>query len=382
MIKVVILGATGSIGVQTLEVISAHPSKISVVGLAANSNGEKLKVLARKQELIQNSPIQLALDDEISALKHGVNGGISALEDMVSQSEVDLVVVATAGVIGLRPTVAAIMAGKKIALASKEVLVAAGEFVMPLIAKNKVLLTPIDSEHSAIFQCLRGYSMDQVSDLILTSSGGPFRGKKSADLVDVTPEQAGKHPTWPTMGGKITVDSATLMNKALEMIEAVWLFGVSMDHVQVCVHPQSIVHSMIRLKDGSVLGQMGWPDMRMPIQVALFHPERIECPVPVWNAWDTPNLSFEKADEETFLSLQMARDAQKVGGTMPCVFNAANEEAVAQFLDRKIGFLGIFDAVRSVMDQHQVELVNLDSLLATDKWARIMVREFCSRMQN
>lgn len=380
MIRIVILGATGSIGLQTLDVAKSHLDKIQIVGLAARSNGAKLKELAAEHGLLQKSPISLALDDEVAANLHGVPGGLSALEDLVCREDVDLVVVATAGVVGLRPTISAIKAGKKIALASKEVLVAAGELIMPLLQEFGTLMTPIDSEHSAIFQCLQGYDIDQVSELILTSSGGPFRGKKRAELLEVTPEQAGKHPTWPTMGGKITVDSATLMNKALEMIEAVWLFGVRLDQVQVCVHPQSVVHSMIRLKDGSVLGQLGWPDMRMPIQVALFHPLRTHCSVPVWNPWDTPQLTFEKPDEETFLALQYAREAFAAGGTMPCVFNAANEEAVAQFLNRKLSFLGIYDAVKSTFEEHQVMPVTFESLLGADEWARIKVREFCEKI--
>ncbi|MCW5940733.1 MAG: 1-deoxy-D-xylulose-5-phosphate reductoisomerase [Fimbriimonadaceae bacterium] len=358
------LGATGSIGVQTLDVIARHPDRLQVVGLAARSNGPKLH-----EQGAAHPGARLALFDESAATRYGLAGGMGALVDLVTSADVDLVVVSVAGVIGLAPTLAAIRAGKDIALASKEVLVAAGEVVMPLVREFGVNLTPIDSEHSAIFQCLRGYRPDQVSELILTASGGPFRGRTRESLRDVTVAQALAHPTW-RMGGKITVDSATLMNKALETIEARWLFDVPIDRVRAVVHPQSIVHSMVRLADGSVLAQMGWPDMRLPIQIALLHPERVGGDWPVWNPTDSPTLTFEPIDEETFPALSLGRRAVAAGGTMPCAFNAANEEAANGFLAGRCGFLAIAEVVGGTMDLHRPMAPTLDNLLETDAWAR------------
>ena len=375
MQRVVILGSTGSIGTQTLDVIRQHPADLQVVGLAAHANGDQLKAQAT-----EFGCANIALCDPEAALHHGVNGGIDALCDLVIRDDVDTVVVSVAGVIGLKPTLAAIRAGKKIALASKEVLVAAGEIVMPLVREKGVSMTPIDSEHSAIYQCLRGHRLEQIDQLILTASGGPFRGWSRADLEEVTVEQALNHPTW-AMGGKITIDSATLMNKGLEMIEAHWLFGVPMDRVHVTVHPQSIIHSMVKFTDGSVLGQMGWPNMRLPIQYSLLGPERPESGLRDWLPHQSGTLTFEEPDTTVFRMLELARLADKKGGTAPCAMNAANEEAANAFLRGEIPFLGIERAVEAVLESHVPGAVNLESLLAVDAESRERAREIMSLMK-
>lgn len=375
MQRVVILGSTGSIGTQTLDVIRQHPADLQVVGLAAHANGDQLKAQAS-----EFGCANISLCDPEAALHHGVNGGIDALCDLVIRDDVDAVVVSVAGVIGLKPTLAAIRAGKKIALASKEVLVAAGEIVMPLVREMGVTMTPIDSEHSAIYQCLQGHRLEQIDQLILTASGGPFRGWSRADLEKVTVEQALNHPTW-AMGGKITIDSSTLMNKGLEMIEAHWLFGVPMDRVHVTVHPQSIIHSMVKFTDGSVLGQMGWPNMRLPIQYALLGPERPESGLRDWLPHQSGTLTFEEPDTTVFRMLELARLADKKGGTAPCAMNAANEEAANAFLRGEIPYLGIERAVEAVLESHVPGAVNLESLLAVDAESRERAREIMSLMK-
>lgn len=368
MKRVVILGSTGSIGTQTLDIVRQHPDDLRVVGLAAAKNGWALLEQARQFDVKR-----AVLFDERAAKEFDIPGGMDAMIELATGDDVDIVVVSVAGVIGLRPTIEAIRAGKHIALASKEVLVAAGEIVMPLVREHSVRMTPIDSEHSALFQCLQGYTADQIDSLILTASGGPFRGRKRAELAEITVEQALNHPTW-RMGGKITIDSATLMNKGLETIEAKWLFGVDIDQTEVVIHPQSIVHSFAKFRDGSVLGQLGWPDMRLPIQYALLYPERKPNELPPWNPIDTPTLTFEPVDHETFPAIQLAREAARIGGTMPCVFNAANEEAANAFLRGELGFLAITSTVEAVMSEHQPEPATLESLLATDAWARETLR--------
>lgn len=368
MKRVAILGSTGSIGRQTLEVAKFLPDDIRVVALAAGRDG-----LALAQQAQEFGVTKTALFDSEQASIYGHQGGIEAITRLATDDEVDLVVVSVAGVIGLKPTVAAIEAGKNIALASKEVLVAAGELVMPIVQKHGTVLTPIDSEHSAIFQCLQGYLPSQVDSLILTASGGPFRGQTKDSLESVTREQALKHPTW-TMGGKITIDSASLMNKALEVIEAKWLFGIDMDKIEAVIHPQSVIHSMVRFTDQSVIGQLGWPDMRLPIQYALMYPERLPNPLPKWNPTETPSLTFEEVNETVFPAFALARHAVKVGGTMPCVFNAANEEAVALFLEDKIRFLDIYRSVEHAMQVHSPSEVTLNNLVLSDSVARETVR--------
>ncbi len=368
MKRVVVLGSTGSIGTQTLDIIRQHPNQLQVVGLAAGRNGWQL--LAQASEFKVN---RLALFHESAGEEFGLPAGMDALIDMVTADDVDIVVVSVAGVIGLLPTIEAIRAAKQIALASKEVLVAAGEIIMPLAKEFETTITPIDSEHSALFQCLQGYRHDQIDRLILTASGGPFRGWTRKQLKDITVDQALSHPTW-RMGGKITIDSATMMNKGLETIEAKWLFDVEIDQVDVVVHPQSIIHSMAKFTDGSVLGQMGWPDMRLPIQYALLYPERTGNELKPWNPVDSPHLTFEAADEDTFSCLKIARESARIGGTMPCVMNAANEEAANAFLRGEVGFLQIADIVQATMNAHCIETATLETILETDAWARVTAR--------
>lgn len=364
MKRVAILGSTGSIGKQTLDIIRQHPDRLQVGGLAAAKNGWELI-----QQGLAFGVDRLVLYDQASAEQFNLAGGMDALVDLATDPDIDLVVVSVAGVIGLLPTIAAIESGKQIALASKEVLVAAGEVVMPLVEKHGVLMTPIDSEHSALFQCLQGYAPSQIKELILTASGGPFRGRSRSELETVTVDEALNHPTW-RMGGKITIDSATLMNKGLETIEAKWLFGVTMGQVDVVVHPQSIVHSFVKFQDGSVLGQCGWPDMRLPIQYALLYPERKPNDLPDWSPLDSPALTFEKVDHDAFPCIGIARRSAEVGGTMPCVMNAANEEAANAFLRGDLPFGKIPGLIEECMSRHDVQPAGLESLLDADRWAR------------
>lgn len=366
MIRIVVLGATGSIGRQTLDIARQHPERLEVVGLAAGSNSDALR---EASAAFPKAKLALYADPSVS----GIPSGMSALIDLATMDTADLVVVSVAGVIGLEPTIAAIRSGKKIALASKEVLVAAGELVMPLVAEYGTTMTPIDSEHSAIFQCLQGYRPEQVERLYLTASGGPFRGRTRKELEAVSVEEALNHPTW-RMGGKITVDSATLMNKGLETIEARWLFQLEVDQVETVVHPQSVVHSMVKFRDGSVLGQLGWPDMRLPIQIALLYPEKRQNELRPWTPLDTPSLTFEGVDHETFPSIGIAVRSAKIGGTMPCVMNAANEEAANAFLKGGTSFLAIPEIVEETMARHESRAVSLESLLAADEWARHTAR--------
>ncbi|MDI9639643.1 1-deoxy-D-xylulose-5-phosphate reductoisomerase [Kamptonema cortianum] len=368
MKRIVVLGSTGSIGTQTLQIVKEHSDKFQIVGLVANKSASH--ILSQGKEF---NVRHLALMDEKAADESNLPGGMNAVLEIATLAEADIVVVAVAGVIGLEPTISAIKAGKDIALASKEVLVAAGEIVMPLIRDNQVKMTPIDSEHSALWQCLEGTEPANVDTLILTASGGPFRGMNREQLATVTIDQTLSHPTW-NMGGKITVDSATLMNKGLEIIEAKWLFNMPLDKIEVVVHPQSIVHSMVKFRDGSVLGQMGWPDMRLPILYALSHPDRVPNTLKPWNPAETPNLSFEKPDEEAFAGLRLAREAGMAGGTIPCALNAANEVAANAFLRGKCGFLQITEVVETVVMQHKSQSVTLESLLEVDGWARETAR--------
>ena len=368
MKRVAVLGSTGSIGRQTLDIISQHPDRLQAVALTAHSSADLLK-----EQAAAFGVTQIALMDESAASAAGIPGGMNAIRDIACSPNVDIVVVSVAGMVGLIPTMAAIEEGKMIALASKEVLVGAGEVVMKKVREKGVMMTPIDSEHSALFQCLQGYTSDQVESLILTASGGPFRGKTREDLKNVTAKDALAHPTW-NMGGKITVDSASLMNKGLEVIEAHWLFGKSIDEVEVVVHPQSVIHSMVRFKDGSVLGQLGWPDMRLPIQYALLYPERKANSLKPWNPVETPNLTFEKPDFDTFRCLGLAFESARVGKTMPCVMNAANEIAANAFLKEQCGFLQIADIVEETMSRHTVAEPQYESLLEADHWARETAR--------
>jgi 1-deoxy-D-xylulose-5-phosphate reductoisomerase len=366
MRRVVVLGSSGSIGTQTLDIIAQHPDRLQVVGLAAHSNSNLLAEQAARFRVSKTALTQSNPD---------------GLVEIATMAEADIVVVAVAGVVGLLPTIEAIRAGKDIALASKEVLVAAGEVVMPLVRERGVALTPIDSEHSAIFQCLQGYEPAQIESLILTASGGPFRGRKRAELERITVDEALNHPTW-RMGGKITIDSATLMNKGLETIEAKWLFDVEIDQVETVVHPQSIIHSMVKLRDGSVLGQLGWPNMRLPIQYALLYPDRVPNELPPWSPLDSPSLTFEPVDHETFPSIEIAKRSVRIGGTAPCAMNAANEEAANAFLKGRVSFLAIPEIVGEVLARHDRKDPTLDNLLETDAQSREIARRLMESPEN
>ncbi|HZT43908.1 MAG TPA: 1-deoxy-D-xylulose-5-phosphate reductoisomerase [Chthonomonadaceae bacterium] len=380
MKRLVILGSTGSIGTQVLDVMRRLPDRFEIVGLSANNNtgllAEQANAFGAKIVSITNA----ARAEEVrAALRSGgrnlkVVSGVEGMCEVATQPQADLVVVAVAGAIGIAPTHAALSAGKDIALASKEVLVAAGEATMALAKSRGAAILPIDSEHSAIFQCLQGSLEDSIERILLTASGGPFRTTPIKDLAAVTPEQALRHPTW-NMGGLVTINSATLMNKALEIIEARWLFDVPVEHVDVVIHPQSIVHSMVRFRDGSTLAQLGLPDMRLPIQYALLYPERVDTGLPRMEIQDFAGLTFEAPDLAKFPSLGLARRAVEQGGTMPAVMNAANEAAVGLFLERRISFPEIIRRIEGTMDRHDPLPSTLSNVLETDAWARRQVQE-------
>lgn len=353
MKNIVVLGSTGSIGTQTLDVVARFPEKFTVAALAVNTSIQKLKDQVRRFHPLaavvydETAYKELAQDwnEEGTRLLYGMDG----LLEIVTMRQADTIVTAMVGMIGLRPTVQAILAGKDIALANKETLVCAGEYIMKLAKRQHVQILPVDSEHCAIFQCLEGKSPQALHKIILTASGGPFRGMTRDQLKHVTKEQALRHPNWK-MGSKITIDSATMVNKGLEMIEARWLFDCPPEKIEVIVHPQSIIHSMIEFTDGSVLAQLGVPDMRLPVQVALEYPDRGSRIVEPLDLASCPALSFEKPDEEVFRSLKLAREAMKRGGLYPAAFNAANECAVAAFLDDRIPFDGIWQWIEKTMD--------------------------------
>ncbi len=378
MKNVCILGSTGSIGTQTIDIIERLPGEFRVVALSAHSNVRLLAEQANRLGsahacIVSDAVAPGELRDELSGGNTRIYRGVEGMCEIATLVEVDVVVVAVAGAIGIRPTHAALKAGKNIALASKEVLVAAGEHTMRLARESGAKILPIDSEHSALFQCLQGAPEGSIERLILTASGGPFRTLPVEELATVTVEQALKHPTW-NMGGLVTINSATLMNKGLEIIEAGWLFEVPTDSVDVVVHPQSIVHSMVRYRDGSVLAQLGLPDMRLPIQYALVYPERLDTALPRMAVADYANLTFEEPNLAKFPSIGLARSASAAGGTMPCVMNAANEEAVGLFLERKLPYLDIMRKVEDVMGRHNPVEAAYDNVLHADSWARAAVR--------
>ncbi len=376
-----ILGSTGSIGVQALDV--CENLNIKVVALAANSN-----VKLMEQQIRRFKPKVASLYDEDAAdeLSIAVKDtdtkilkGIEGVKECVTHSEADTVLTSVVGIAGLIPTMAAIEAGKNIALANKETLVTSGELVMKAIREKGVSIFPVDSEHSAIFQSLAGNRREDVDKIVLTASGGPFRGYTRDQLKEVTVEQALNHPNW-SMGSKITVDSATLMNKGLEVIEAMWLFDISVNDIEVVVHPQSIIHSMVEYKDGSVMAQLGAPDMRIPIQLALTWPERKNNPFNKVNFFELTNLTFEKPDVENFRALKLAYKAAEIGGTMPCAMNAANEIAVDFFLKGKISFLQITDLIEFVMNEHSVNSQPvLSDIIDTDRSSREIAINFINR---
>jgi 1-deoxy-D-xylulose-5-phosphate reductoisomerase len=350
--RIAILGSTGSIGTQALEVIQAHPDFFEVELLTAQNNADLLikqsAAFRPNVVVIGNEALYDPVFQALDPLGIKVYAGDRALASVVEMDTIDLVLTALVGYAGLQPTIRAIQAGKPIALANKETLVVAGELVTRLAREKGVNIYPVDSEHSAIFQCLTGEFHNPIEKIILTASGGPFRGKKADFLRTVTKAQALKHPNW-VMGAKITIDSATLMNKGLEVIEAKWLFGLDASQVDVVVHPQSIIHSMVQFEDGSIKAQMGLPDMRLPIQYALHYPDRLKSDFPRFDFSLYPQLTFEKPDLQTFRNLQLAFDALQQGGNMPCIVNAANEIAVAEFLQERIGFLEISDTIAACM---------------------------------
>lgn len=374
---VAILGSTGSIGTQALEVIRAYPDKFDLQVITAQSNAKLLIEQARK---FQPNAVVIADESKYQEVKEAlfsedihVYAGSKALCQVVEFHEVNVVLTALVGYAGLKPTLAAIDAGKDIALANKETLVVAGELVTARARAKGINIYPVDSEHSAIFQCLVGEFHNPVEKIYLTASGGPFRGWKAETLKSVTPAQALKHPNW-SMGAKITIDSASMMNKGLEVIEAKWLFGLKNEQIDVIVHPQSVVHSLVQFQDGSLKAQMGLPDMRLPIQFALTYPERFKTDFPRFNFLDYPQLTFEKADPDTFRNLQLAYDALEKGGTAACALNAANEISVQLFLEEKIGFLDIARINEQVMLQTPfIAAPGYEDYVETDRIAREIV---------
>ena len=382
MKNISILGATGSIGTQTLDVIRNSEDEIKLIGITANSSVEKMKDIIREFK-----PKYVGMMDESSAndIKEfckkeypniEVLRGMDGLVKIATLDEIDTVVTSVVGMIGLKPTIAAIEAKKDIALANKETLVVAGELVMKKAKENNVKILPVDSEHSAIFQSLSGYNNKDINKIILTASGGPFRGKTTEDLKEVTVKEALKHPKW-NMGQRISIDSATLMNKGLEVIEAHFLFDTDYDNIEVVVHPQSIIHSMVEYKDASVIAQLGTPDMRLPIQYALNYPERKGMIANPLNFYELGALTFEKPDLETFKCLRFAYEAGKIGGLAPTILNGANEEAVALLLDEKIKFLQIAEIIEDCMNvfkDNYYDEITLDSVIELDKKVREYIR--------
>ncbi len=374
--RIGVLGSTGSIGTQTLEIVRNNKD-LQVTALAAGTS-----VTLMEQQIREFLP-QLAvmwteeaardLKERVADLPVKVLCGMDGLLTLAAMEDMDILVTAIVGMIGIRPTIAAISAGKTIALANKETLVTAGHIIMPLAAEKKVPILPVDSEHSAIFQSMNGENRKRVSKILLTASGGPFRGKKREELADITVEDALKHPNW-SMGRKITVDSSTLVNKGLEVIEAKWLFNVEPENIQVVVQPQSVIHSMVEYEDGGIMAQLGTPDMKLPIQYALFYPDRRPLPGKRLDFYEMKSITFEKPDTDTFLGLPLAYRAIHAGGSMPTVFNAANEEAVALFLDKKIRFLTIYDLIQGAMENHKVvENPSVEQILEAEAEAHAFV---------
>lgn len=377
--KVAILGSTGSIGTQALEVVAEHSDKLQVEVITAQNNSDLLikQALQFKPNtvVIGNESGYQEVMDALNPEDIKVYTGSEALASVATMDSLDVVLTAMVGYAGLEPTLAAIGAGKNIALANKETLVVAGQLVTSLAQKHGVNIYPVDSEHSAIFQCLVGEFHNPIEKIILTASGGPFRGKDQDFLKSVTKEQALKHPNWD-MGAKVTIDSATLMNKGLEVIEAKWLFGLNPNQVEVIVHPQSIIHSIVQFEDSSMKAQMGLPDMRVPIQFALTYPERYKSDFPRFNFVEYPQLTFEKPDLETFRNLGLAFEALKQGGNMPCVLNAVNEVAVEAFLNDKVRFLEMSDIVETCLAKMPfISDPHLNDYVETDNETRIMANQ-------
>ena len=370
MKKIALLGSTGSIGTQTLDVVR-NQGDIQVTAMAAGSN-----IALLEKQIREFHPSIAAVWDEKKALELKANvadlpvkvvSGMDGLLEAATEKEAQIVVTAVVGMIGIRPTIAAMEAGKDIALANKETLVTAGHIIMPLAEKLGVKILPVDSEHSAIFQSLNGEHGNKIHKILLTASGGPFRGRTREQMASVQVEDALKHPNW-SMGRKITIDSSTMVNKGLEVMEAHWLFDVDMDQVQVVVQPQSIIHSMVEYEDGAVIAQLGTPDMRLPIQYALYYPERRYLPGDRLDFWKLSQITFEKPDLENFHGLALAYEAGRRGGSLPTVFNAANEYAVAKFLNREISYLEITDMIQKAMENHKViDNPTVEQILETEK---------------
>lgn len=378
--NIAILGSTGSIGTQALEVIASHPDSFQVEVLTAQNNAllliEQAKKFNPNAVVIVNEDFYSQVKEALIPLGIKVFAGEKALASVVEMDTIDLVLTALVGYSGLKPTIQAIQSGKNIALANKETLVVAGELITRLAREKGVNIYPVDSEHSAIFQCIVGEFHNKIEKIILTASGGPFRGKKRDELLSVTKTQALKHPNW-TMGAKVTIDSATLMNKGLEVIEAKWLFGVKTNQVEVVVHPQSIIHSMVQFEDGSIKAQMGLPDMRLPIQFAMTYPDRLKADFPRFDFAQYPSLTFEKPDTETFRNLALAFEALNKGGNMPCVLNAANEVAVEAFLKDQIGFLEMSEVVeRCLVKMDYIGNPSFEDYVHTNTETRAKALEF------
>jgi 1-deoxy-D-xylulose-5-phosphate reductoisomerase len=384
MKKIAILGSTGSIGTQALEVIAAHPEAFTVEVLTAQNNAQLLirQALAFKPNVVVIGN-ESHYEEVFAALDpHDIKvyAGINALNSVVEMDTIDVVLTAMVGYAGLKPTLRAIQSGKNIALANKETLVVAGQLVTELARQKGVNIFPVDSEHSAIFQCLAGECQNPIEKIILTASGGPFRGKTESFLQSVTKEQALKHPNWD-MGAKITIDSASLMNKGLEVIEAKWLFGLDYNQIEVIVHPQSIVHSLVQFEDGSIKAQLGLPDMKLPIQYALSYPNRLKSAFPRFNFADYAQLTFEQPDTKTFRNLALAYEAMGKGGNMPCVLNAANEVAVQAFLEDKIKFLAMSDLIENCLAKvAYIAHPSYDDYIQTDQETRLQARQLMKVM--
>ena len=376
--KISVLGSTGSIGTQTLE-IARYNQDIGITALAAGSNVELLEKQVRefhpKIACLWKEEAARELKRRIRDLDVKVVSGMEGLMEAACEPEAQIVVAAVVGMIGIRPTIAAMEAGKDIALANKETLVTAGHIIMPLAKEKGVKILPVDSEHSAIFQCLQGAGENRIHKILLTASGGPFRGRSREQLAGVQPEDALKHPNW-SMGRKITIDSSTMVNKGLEVMEAHWLFDVDMDQVQVVIQPASVIHSMIEYEDGAVIAQLGTPDMKLPIQYALYYPERRFLPGDRLDFTKLKEITFDEPDMETFRGLKLAYEAGKAGGSLPTVFNAANELAVSLFLEKKIPYLAITDLIQGAMENHKRKAApNVDQILAAEQEAYDFIRE-------
>ena len=379
MKKIAVLGSTGSIGTQTLEIVREN-KELQVVALAAGSSVELMELQIREFKprlaAMWSEKACQDLKERVADLDVKVLCGMDGLLEIATMEEAEILVTALVGMIGIRPTIAAIEAGKDIALANKETLVTAGHIIMPLAKEKGVSILPVDSEHSAIFQSLNGEKKEQIEKILLTASGGPFRGKTLEELKTMKVEDALKHPNW-SMGRKITIDSSTLVNKGLEVIEAKWLFDVNLDQIQVVVHPQSIIHSMVQFVDGGIMAQLGTPDMKLPIQYALFYPDRKPMGGKRVDFYDLAQITFEKPDMDTFKGLKLAYESSEIGGSMPTVYNAANEKAVSLFLDKKISYLQITELIEAAMKNHKmVETPNVEQILAAEAESH----EFVCRM--